>query len=132
MGMANEFSLTVQQESEVAFSLEDELIKRYPGLCVQCGHVVCVCPLVPEATVGRMAKELDLADMEDLFSLDHDHFCRQSIEISSNVLDRVGGYAGLIERSPFDRGDTNKALVLLCLRIADAVGETDSATADSF
>jgi hypothetical protein len=131
MGMVNEYTLSAQQESDAAFSLEDELIKRYPGLCVQCGHVVCICPLVPEATVGRMAKELDVEDIDELFRLDHERFSRESIEISAQVLDRVGGYAGLLDRFPFDRGDTNKALVLLCLRIADAVAETDAATAES-
>lgn len=130
MGMANEHALLVQQTNET-FSLEEELIKRYPGLCVQCGHVVCICPLVPEATVGRMAKELDIESVEHLFRLDHDEFSRESVEISTRVLDKVGGYSGLVEKFPFDRGDTNRALVLLCLRIADAVSGTDSATADS-
>jgi NTP pyrophosphatase (non-canonical NTP hydrolase) len=131
MGLANEHELLAQQESDGIFSLEDELIRRFPGLCVQCGHVVCVCPLVPEATVGRMAKELDIEGLEQLFRLDHDTFSRESIEISSLVLDRVGGYAGLIDRFPFDRGDTNKALMLLCIRIADVIGESDSGTAES-
>jgi NTP pyrophosphatase (non-canonical NTP hydrolase) len=131
MGMANEYELLVQQESDAAFSLEDELLKRYPGLCVQCGHVVCICPLVPEATVGRMAKELDVADLDQLFHLDHDTFSRQSVDISRAVLDRIGGYSGLVERFPFDRGDTNKALVLLCMRIADVVAETHPSTAES-
>jgi NTP pyrophosphatase (non-canonical NTP hydrolase) len=131
MGLANEYELLAQQESDVPFSLESELIKRYPGLCVQCGHVVCVCPLVPESTVGRMAKELEIEGLEQLFKLDHETFSRESIEISSVVLDRLGGYAGLIDRFPFDRGDTNKALMLLCIRIADAVGENNSVTAES-
>jgi hypothetical protein len=98
---------------------------------VQCGHVVCICPFVPEATVGRMAKELDLAGMDQMFQLDHDTFSHESMDVSSRVLDRVGGYSGLIERFPFDRGDTNKALVLLCIRIADVIGESDSSTAES-
>ena len=131
MGMANEYELLAQQESEGAFSLENELIRRFPGLCVQCGHVVCICPLVPEATVGRMAKELEIEGLEQLFRLDHDTFSRESIEISSLVLDRLGGYAGLIDRFPFDRGDTNKALMLLCIRIADVIGESDSETAEN-
>lgn len=128
MGMANERALDPNSEQ---FSLEDELIKRYPGLCVQCGHSVCVCPLVPEATVGRMAKELEIEGGEQLFRLDHDAFGREALEISAHVLDRVGGYAGLVEKFPFDRGDANKALVLLCLRLADAVSETDSVIAES-
>jgi NTP pyrophosphatase (non-canonical NTP hydrolase) len=128
MGMVNEYVLSDQQTKEGEFSLEDELIKRYPGLCVQCGHVICICPLVPEATVGRMAKELDIGEVDNLFRLDHESFSRESLEISAQVLDRVGGYSGLVERFPFDRGHTNKALVLLCLRIADVISKTDAAT----
>src|SRR5258708_23227606 len=77
-----------------------------------------------------MAKELDLAGMKELFELDHDTFSRESSEISTKGLDRLGGYAGLIERFPFDRGDTNKALILLCMRIADEIDQSDRATAD--
>jgi NTP pyrophosphatase (non-canonical NTP hydrolase) len=131
MGLANEHELLLQRENDSVLSLEDELIKRYPGLCVQCGHVVCICPFVPEATVGRMAKELDLEGMDQLFQLDHDTFSHESMDVSSRVLDRVGGYSGLIERFPFDRGDTNKALVLLCIRIADAISESNNSTAES-
>jgi len=87
--------------------------------------------LVPEATVGRMAKELDIEGVEQLFRMDHETFSRESLEISSQVLERLGGYSGLIDRFPFDRGDTNKALILLCLRIADVVGRTDATTAQS-
>lgn len=131
MGMVNEYVLLLSQESDTPFSLEDELIKRYPGLCVQCGHAVCVCPLVPESTVGRMAKELDIQGVESLFQLEHESFNRDSLEIAAHALDRVGGYSGLVDQFPFDRGDTNKALVLLCLRMADAIGDTDASTAES-
>jgi hypothetical protein len=130
MGMVNEYVLSPLHDG-TPFSLEDELIKRFPGLCVQCGHAVCICPLVPEATVGRMAKELEIHSADALFRLDHERFSRESIEISTQVLDRVGGYSGLVERFPFDRGDANKALVLLCLRMADAIADTHAATADS-
>jgi len=78
-----------------------------------------------------MAKELEIEGLEQLFRLDHDTFSRESIEISSLVLDRLGGYAGLLDRFPFDRGDTNKALMLLCIRIADLIGESDSETAEN-
>jgi NTP pyrophosphatase (non-canonical NTP hydrolase) len=129
MGMLNEYTLGLAHDA--SFSLEDELIRRYPGLCTQCGHVVCVCPFVPEATVGRMAKELDIEGQDQLLRLDHDAFSRQSVEISAQVLDRVGGYTGVVARFPFDRGDANKAFVLLCLRIADAISGTDGVTAES-
>ena len=130
MGLANEHML-LEQQSDRTFSLEDEFIKRYPGLCVQCGCLVCVCPLVPESTVGRMAKELEVSGGEKLFNLDYDSSKQDSKEISGLVLQKLGGYAGLVEQFPFDRGDTNKALVLLCLRVADAAQTADSSLAES-
>lgn len=56
MGIANEVEIRLVQEADQTFSFEDEFLKRYPGLCPQCGSRVCVCPSVPEATVGRMAR----------------------------------------------------------------------------
>ncbi|MGA8023477.1 MAG: CHAT domain-containing protein, partial [Candidatus Acidiferrales bacterium] len=129
MGLANEHML-LEQQTDKNFNLEDEFIKRYPGLCVQCGCLVCVCPLVPESTVGRMAKELDVSGTEKLFQLEYDAFSQESKEISSRVLKKLGGYTGLVEQFPFDRGDANKALVLLCLRVADAAQATNSMVAD--
>jgi NTP pyrophosphatase (non-canonical NTP hydrolase) len=130
MGLANEHML-LEQQADNGFNLEDEFVKRYPGLCVQCGYLVCVCPLVPESTVGRMAKELEISDVEQLFHMEHDAFSQQSREISSLVLEKLGGYTGLVEQFPFDRGDTNKALVLLCLRVADATQAINSDISDS-
>jgi NTP pyrophosphatase (non-canonical NTP hydrolase) len=129
MGLANEHML-VEQQTDKTFNLEDEFIKRYPGMCVQCGCLVCVCPLVPESTVGRMAKELDVSGADKLFHVEYDVFTQESREISSRVLKKLGGYTGLVEQFPFDRGDTNKALVLLCLRVADAAHATNSVIAD--
>ena len=129
MGLANEHML-LEQQTDKNFNLEDEFIKRYPGLCVQCGCLVCICPLVPESTVGRMAKELDVSGTEKLFQLEYDAFSQESKEISSRVLKKLGGYTGLVEQFPFDRGDANKALVLLCLRVADAAQTTNSLVAD--
>jgi hypothetical protein len=44
-----------------------EFLTRFPGLCVQCGSKICACPAVPAATVGRMAKELDISNIEKPF-----------------------------------------------------------------
>jgi NTP pyrophosphatase (non-canonical NTP hydrolase) len=129
MGLANEYGLKQQQMGR-DFSLEDEFIKRYPGLCVQCGHVVCVCPMVPESTVGRLAKELEIDNVEQIFSLEPEAFRRESVGIASRVLAKAGGWTGLIEQFPFDRGDTNKSLVLFCIQCAelmDKYGNTQSA-----
>jgi len=123
MGLANEHAL-IGQQNDRTFNLEDEIIKRYPGLCVQCGCQVCICPLVPESTVGRMAKELEVSDVERLFNLQHDAFSRQAIEISAAVLEKLGGYTGLVEEFPLDRGDANESLVLFCLKLADAAQTT--------
>jgi NTP pyrophosphatase (non-canonical NTP hydrolase) len=67
MGIANEHSLRLLQEGGIEFSFEVEFLKRYPGLCMQCGSRICVCPAIPEATVGRMAKELDIGTGESPF-----------------------------------------------------------------
>src|SRR5207247_6255444 len=43
------------------FNYELEFLSRYPGLCIACGGRVCICPTVPPATVGRMAKEMPIS-----------------------------------------------------------------------
>ena len=108
MGIANEYSLQLQRDDLPPFDFEAEYIKRYPGLCVQCGYPVCVCPLVPDSTVGRMAKELDIGEMQDLFTSDFERYRGESVAISNRVLSRFGGYAGLTSGFPFDRGEANQ------------------------
>jgi NTP pyrophosphatase (non-canonical NTP hydrolase) len=120
MGIANEHALRVDQADDRKFSFEDEMIKSYPGLCVQCGYEVCVCPSIPEATVGRLSKELELVD-KSLFELDYAAATPRGREACSMALQRVGGYTGLLKRFPFDRGDANRALMLLYMNVADAL-----------
>jgi len=131
MGLANEYALK-QSQARVVFSLEDEFIRRYPGLCVQCGHAVCVCPVIPESTVGRLAKELEIEDVERLFSLDLGAARKESAVIASRALARAGGYAGVIDQFPFDRGDINKALIMFCLRAAEEMNKHNISVAESF
>ena len=130
MGLANEYALRLERDTEKVFSLEDEFIQRYPGLCVQCGYTVCVCPLIPEATVGRMAKELDIKALDPLFSHDSEEFSSSAAASAISVLERLGGYAGLAQKFPFDRGEANKALVVFCLRAAEAVQSDNPAVAE--
>jgi NTP pyrophosphatase (non-canonical NTP hydrolase) len=130
MGIANEHQLQLEMVDQ-SFSLEDEFLRRYPGLCPQCGFTVCVCPSVPDATVGRMAKELEIGDGEELFIIDPGAFSEEGKAIALQALDRAGGYAGLAAQFPFDRGDANKALILLCLRLADAVREVKPDVAET-
>ncbi len=130
MGLANEYGLRLERDTGRKFSFEDEFLQRYPGLCVQCGDAVCVCPLIPEATVGRLAKELDLKHLDTLFALDLDQCSQEAKEVASVVLERLGGYAGLAQKFPFDRGETNKALVIFCLKAAEAVQNDNAAVAD--
>jgi NTP pyrophosphatase (non-canonical NTP hydrolase) len=84
MGLANEFMLT-ENQNDRQFDLEEEFIKRYPGLCVQCGCAVCVCPLVPESTVGRMAKEIAVSSDEQLFLLDHEALTQTSGDFGGHI-----------------------------------------------
>jgi NTP pyrophosphatase (non-canonical NTP hydrolase) len=130
MGIANEHALRLQRDFDKDFSLEAELIKRYPGLCTQCGYSICVCPLVPESTVGRMAKELEIGSAEDLFALKPDVFRAESNEVAGKVVEKLGGYSEIAHKFPYDRGDANRALVLLCLKLAEAVQEKDATVAD--
>jgi len=130
MGYANEHALRFERDYGREFSFEDEFLGRYPGLCVQCGYSVCVCPLIPEATVGRLAKELDLGNLQPLFGLDPTTLARDASGTASEVLEKLGGYLGLAERVPFDRGETNRALLLLCLKLADAVQKDNPSVAE--
>lgn len=123
MGIANEYSLIRQQNDQSPFNFEAEYIERYPGLCVQCGYPICVCPLVPDSTVGRMAKELDIDDMQNLFTPSFEGYRGESIRIAERVLADVGGYAQLSTAFPFDRGEANRQLVLFCLQLADQVDD---------
>lgn len=121
MGIANEHALRLKQDQDIDFSFEHEFLLRYPGLCVQCGSRVCVCPSIPEATVGRLAKELDIRPNDDLFVSDPENFSREGEGASQRVFELAGGYAGLTSKLPFDRGDANHALLQLCLLVASAV-----------
>ncbi len=44
MGIANEHQIQLAMDDQ-DFSLEDEFLRRYAGLCPQCGLVVRVCPV---------------------------------------------------------------------------------------
>jgi NTP pyrophosphatase (non-canonical NTP hydrolase) len=122
MGIANEHALRLKQEYDQDLSLADEFLRRYPGLCMQCGSRICICPAIPEATVGRMAKELKITVDESPFLDDPEGFATEGQGIARQVLEVVGGYKGLsVSGLPFDRGDANHALVTLLLKVADAV-----------
>jgi NTP pyrophosphatase (non-canonical NTP hydrolase) len=122
MGIANEHGLRLAQDQGEEFSFEIEFLKRYPGLCMQCGSRICICPAIPEATVGRMAKELEIVASESPFIDDPASFAKEGQDIAHRALERVGGYEGLASSGlPFDRGDANHALVMLCLKVAEAV-----------
>jgi hypothetical protein len=131
MGIANEMSVRMAQQDQ-PFSLDDEFIKRYPGLCPQCGSQTCICPPVPEATVGRLAKELGIGNLDDLFNPEPTGFEKDGKEVAAIVLERIGGYQGLAERFPFDRGDANRALIFLCLRLGRLLQQESPELAERF
>lgn len=130
MGLANEHALRAAQDGG-SFDLGREFLTRYPGLCTQCGSRVCVCPAIPAATIGRMAKELEIGPDEVPFVTDARKFSEEGKLAATAAFENVGGYAGLIQALPFDRGDANHALVQLCLKIAEAVEESNSGLAAS-
>ncbi|WP_425615147.1 hypothetical protein NA78x_005044 [Anatilimnocola sp. NA78] len=127
MGVANEFQIKQEMEGG-EFDFEKEFLLRYPGLCLQCGYESCVCPSVPESTVGRLAKELDLSPTE-LFCSDMTKHLNKGREFGANLLDGLGGLPSVAGRLPLDRGETNRALVLLCFKLADEVEKRDSSLA---
>jgi len=131
MGIANEYSLDLQLKEGRTFSLESCFIKMYPGLCPQCGCQVCLCPSVPESTVGRLAKELDLLENDDLFLLDPIALAKKAKNTNRIIFDRIGGFPALVKNFPFDRGDANKALVMLCLQVAQSIGDKDPLLTDA-
>ena len=130
MGLANEHRIREAQEGR-SFDFLREYISRYPGLCTQCGSQVCVCPAIPPATVGRMAKELTISDGEQPFISDISAFVDEGKAAGLSALETMGGYSGLANRLPFDRGDTNHALVQLCLKIAAGVEQANAELAAS-
>jgi NTP pyrophosphatase (non-canonical NTP hydrolase) len=132
MGIANEVAIRLEQEEDKLFSLEDEFLKRYPGLCPQCGSQICICPSVPEATVGRLAKELEIDVLENLFNLPPREFATDGQKIAAEALEAAGGYRGLAQSFPFDRGDANRALVMLCLRLGDVLRPSNPDLAERF
>ena len=130
MGIANEHRLKLQMESKPEFDFEAEFLRRYPGLCLECGHEVCVCPSVPDGTVGRLAKELDLAPIEELFTLDIKDAEERGKALGSQVLMELGGLPAIAHKLPLDRGDTNRAMILLCLQLSNEVRTKNSELAD--
>jgi len=71
-----------------------------------------------------MAKELDIRNDEILFASDSREFISDGQRAAQAALESVGGYLGLVEKLPFDRGDTNHGLVQLCLKMAAVVERT--------
>lgn len=119
MGAANEYALRAAREEGPPFSLEAEYIRRYPGLCLACGYPVCRCPNIPDATVGRLAKELPLEVGEELFSAKR--MSRDTAELlAGRALKQIGGWDGLIVL-PLDRGGTNRRLVEAIMRLAETL-----------
>jgi len=125
MGIANDYNLRLELDEKEGFSFESEYLLRYPGLCIQCGHQICICPSVPESTVGRLSKEIDLKENNGIFSPNLSAIYQNGPEVCSLALEKVGGYRDLVESFPFDRGEANRALILLCLRLADAMEPRD-------
>jgi hypothetical protein len=125
MGLANEHQMR-EAENNREFSFEREFLSRYPGLCLQCGSRVCICPAIPAATVGRMAKELLIRTEEaTLFISNPQEFASEGKRAAQVALESVGSYSGLAEKLPFDRGDANRALIQLCMKFAAAVESTN-------
>jgi CHAT domain len=126
MGLANEYALQCVDRGET-FNYELEFLSRYPGLCIACGGRVCICPTVPPATVGRMAKEMPIS----VSSIsDADKFDAAGRETAEKVLESVGRVPALAKHLPYDRGDMNTVLTQLAFRLAHALELDHKDTAD--
>ena len=123
MGLANEYTLKKETNGEDAFDFQDAYLSRYPGLCVACGNTVCTCPSVPKATIGRMAKELDLEPDDNLFTT---YFPDESgSELCNDVLNQIGGLESVISQIPLDRGQVSNSMVILLLRLQDEIKDAN-------
>lgn len=131
MAIANEHQLRVREETGETFSFEREFLRRYPGLCTQCGYKICVCPAVPEATVGRLAKEISISKDERPFFDDLESFTEEGKQVAQQVLRLQVGFGELAEQIPLDRGAANHSLVLLSFGIAEALEANDPLLARS-
>lgn len=121
MGVANQHLLRERSAPERrVFSFQAEFVRRYPGLCLECGYQVCKCPAIPQATVGRLAKEMDIGEGDRLFLRNSRRVEKQALEAADVALEQVGGYSAVAHRF-LDRGDANRAFVMLCVRLADTL-----------
>ncbi|MCK1409531.1 CHAT domain-containing protein [Bradyrhizobium sp. 76] len=126
MGLANEYAIQCAERGET-FNYELEFLSRYPGLCIACGGRVCICPTVPPATVGRMAKEMPISVPG---ILDAAKFDAAGRETADKVLESIGRVPALAKYLPYDRGDMNTALTQLAFRLANALEIDHKDTAD--
>jgi NTP pyrophosphatase (non-canonical NTP hydrolase) len=132
MGLANEHNLRLAQDNSPSISLQEEFLKRFPGLCMGCGNRVCICPSIPRSTVGRMSKELDIDIGEQLFEQSDEIIITSGRDAAASVLQSVGGYRKLVEGFPTDRGDANTALMVLCTQLATAVEKSNPTVGNRF
>jgi hypothetical protein len=125
MGIATEYAMAREIAGQPPFEFEKEFLKRYPGYCFACGNKICICPAVPAATIGRMSKELDLADDDRIFFRDAQAAQARGHDVALRVRRYVGSSEGLLNAIPLDRGEVNQSLIMTCLALAEAV-KTDS------
>lgn len=121
MGFANEYNIECIRNGKAPFEFEKEFLKRFPGICSACGNSSCVCPAVPEATIGRMAKELDIPEGSALFLSGNNEIILKGREIGLEVFKYAGGFGKIFESLPLDRGEINKDLMIICLKIAEII-----------
>jgi NTP pyrophosphatase (non-canonical NTP hydrolase) len=117
MGLANEYSFSLDEEQ--VFDFQSEYMSRFPGLCINCGSRSCICPPIPQATIGRMAKELKI-DASNFVLKDQEQFFLDGEVVAREVFETVGFDPAIGRHLPYDRGDLNAALTQLFFRLANA------------
>jgi nucleoside phosphorylase/NTP pyrophosphatase (non-canonical NTP hydrolase) len=131
MGIANEYRVKSQLEEEQVFDFEAIFLRKYPGMCIQCGHQSCICPSIPESTVGRLAKEIDIPAHENLFGFDAAKAEDHGRKVGESVLQDLGGLPAIAHQLPLDRGEANQALVLLCLKLSQEIAHKNNTLASN-
>lgn len=129
MGIANEHKLRLEMEDQAPFDFEAEFIRKYPGMCTQCGHEVCICPSIPESTVGRLAKELEIPSPERMFGLKAAEADERGKRIGRSILQDLGGLPAISDMLPLDRGEASQALIVLCLKLSQEIREKNNGLA---
>ena len=91
-------------------------------------------PLCQAPRSAEWRRSWSFKDNERVFAIGHQDFSERAARVAERTVAELGGYRSLLSLDsdfPFDRGDANRSLVDLCLRVAEAMEGADHASAES-